>query len=71
MHNYCYSPVVAPGSGGIADVIDCNIQPIDRAAVSIPQFAALGPDARVSEGDKHDGVYDMTVTVSAEPPGWL
>jgi hypothetical protein len=76
---------------GIPDAFDCNIQPVDRASVSIPQFDALGPDARVSEGDPSSalcwyaiifdrtddeddddgGVYDMTVTVSAEPPGQL
>lgn len=68
-----------------------DLSPVDRASVSIPQFDALGPDARVSEGDAStalcryaivfdvaddeddddDGVYDLTVTVSAEPPGQL
>lgn len=63
-----------------------DLSPVDRASVSIPQFDALGPDARISEGDASsalaryaivfdrdddDGVYDLTVTVSAEPPGQL
>lgn len=66
-----------------------DLSPVDRASVSIPQFDALGPDARVSErdgitalcryaivfdvaddeDDDDDGVYDLTITVSSEPPG--
>lgn len=74
----------------IPDVFDCNVQPVDRASVSIPQLDGPGPDACVSDGDPSsapcwcaivldraddedddDGVLDMTVTVSAEPPGQL
>jgi hypothetical protein len=66
-----------------------DLSPADRASVSIPRFDALGPDARVIEGnpsgalckyaivfnradnedDDDDGVYDLTLTVSPEPPG--